>query len=369
MLYLNQAGTSWPKHPSVIKTINDSLSLAPNELESLYEQAHQITCEFFNIPHPQGFLFTTSCTSAIYLVLSHLKWQPGDKIITSSLEHYALSSCLEMLSIKECVSVLKSPYQPDNPIDLKWVEEKLKQGNVKCLAISHGCNVTGEILPIEMLSSLAHHYGALILIDGAQTAGAVPIDLKKIAADVFVFAGHKGPGGPQGIGGLYIHPNIKLLKLSAACEISMVKKETNDLSNTLSFCDTGSVNLSGVLGLAAGLENLKKIGVEVIRKDNIEKTKKLLTALSQMPLKIYGSLNAEKKTTAVSFNAKDKSSKSIMEQLKKQQIYISHGQQCAPWSHITLGTSNQGVFRVSPGVMNTKKEIDIFIQAMEKLLN
>lgn len=366
MIYLNQAGTSWPKPSVVLEALPKALALDPETLKEKYHVAHKEVCEFFNIPKPEGFLFTTSCTSAIDLAISHLNLKKGDKIITSALEHHALSRCLSQLTDKG-VSILKGDYAKGAVIDLDWVREELKKGGVKMIALSHGSNVTGELLPVSKLCSMAHDYDALFLMDGAQTAGTLPIDLQAIGVDLFVFAGHKGMLSPQGIGGLYIDPKIKLTLPSAYCDLKEQQEKSSN-ANRLSFCDTGSVNMAGVVGLAAGVNYLKNRGLQKIREDNLNKTKKLINCLSNMPLDIYGDLNAQRKTTALAFNPKSKSAKNLLEELKKRKVQISHGFQCSPWTHEALGTLTEGVFRVSAGVMNDDSEVDLFIEIMQEVL-
>ena len=222
MIYLNQASTSWPKPKTVIKAVEKSLSIDPQTLKEKYHEAHENTCKFFNIPNPDDFLFTTSCTHALDLAMNHLNLKEGDKIITSPLEHYALSSTLIKWK-RRGVVILKSPYSQETIIDLNWVEEKLKKNRVKLVAVCHGSNVTGELLPVSLLSLLARRHGALFLMDGAQTAGTMPVDLQKLNVDIFTFTGHKGMLGPQGIGGLYIDSKVDLISSQTYCDFEEKK--------------------------------------------------------------------------------------------------------------------------------------------------
>ena len=366
MIYLNQAGTSWPKPEAVLAAVNQALKLDPHSLNKEYQLSHQRVCEFFNFPQSEGFLFTTSCTGALDLSLTQLNWRAGDKIITSALEHHALSRCLTKLARERGVSILRAPYRQGSPLDLTWVETELKRGGVKLVAVCQASNVTGELLPVEELGPLSHLYGAWFLMDGAQTAGTLPLDVSRLAVDVFVFAGHKGTLGPQGLGGLYIHPGVELTVPAAQCDLKNTARGATPCSPTLSFCDTGSVNMAGVVGLAAGLKYITRRGLEAIRKENLIKASKLLEALRELPLELYGPLTAEDKTSVLSFNPKNKSPQQLLEELKRGDVFISHGFQCAPWAHEALGTSANGVFRVSPGCMNSMEEIDSFIEVITK---
>ena len=131
--------------------------------------------------------------------------------------------------------------------------------------------------------------------------------------------------------------------------------------------------MAGVVGLSAAIDYLKKRGEQKMRIENLAKLEKLINALSQLPLELYGNLNPQNKTTALAFNPHikvvNKSSQELFAQLKKRKIHISYGFLCSPWSHEVLGTSIRGVFRISPGVMNDEREIDVFIQNLSEILS
>ena len=365
MFYLNQAGTSWPKPPAVIRSMSEGLRLNPIELEDKYNQCLKILCEFLNIKHAKELWITSSCTSALHLAISSLQWEQGDKLLTTHFEHHALSRCLQQLAMVKGIQYKQSPYSSEAIFNLEWLEMELKKGGVKLVAISHASNVTGDILPIEAIAKLAQQYGAITLVDGAQTVGVVPIDLSKLKVDFFTFAGHKGPLGPQGIGGLYIRPGVELLVPAASCDLNQANNSLGHCSNTLSFCDTGSVNMAGLMGLTSGLNFLKQKGLKEIRDNQMQITESVLSVLQSLPIKIYGCNSPKYSTSVVSFNPKKILKKKLDSYLKEKHIYISHGYQCAPWAHEAIGNSKEGAFRVSFGCMNKKSDVDIFLRAME----
>ena len=256
MIYLNNAGTTWPKPDKVNKAIADFTTLPPKSWNRLFDDGLNTVTQFFNLPSPDRFLFTTSCTSALSVAFSDFDWQKGDRLIISSLEHHALSRWFFKLMNERGIEGVIIPRGQDAPFDIIKFEEELKKG-CKMVATTMACNVTGEILPYEDIVRLSHKYGALCLLDGAQVAGVVPIDIKSLQPDFFVFAGHKAPFGPQGIGGLYIDESVSMVCPSAACEIVPGERKAGIFP---SYCDTGSANMMAISALTAGLNWIQEKG-------------------------------------------------------------------------------------------------------------
>ena len=250
MVYVNHAGTSWPKPEPVHRAITDALHAAPTEGEQIFETARDVICRALGVDTPERFLFTSSCTSALSVALGDLPWESGDGVITSALEHHALARPVAQLAQQRGVRHHIAPYRPGTPVDLDFVRAQLLKGGVRCVAMTAASNVTGELLPIREVAALAHEHGALCLVDAAQTFGVVPTDVTALGADILTFAGHKGPLGPQGIGGLWAAPQVTFDSPQATCTIG-----AGAACGTFpGYCDVGSVNIAAAAGLAAGLE-------------------------------------------------------------------------------------------------------------------
>ena len=205
-----------------------------------------------------------------------------------------------------------------------------------------------------------------VLLDGAQLAGVQPIDLKTLQADIFTFAGHKAPFGPQGIGGLFIDKKVPMTCPTAACEIVPGKKH----SAFPDYCDTGSVNLAGLVGLAAGIDWLTGLGWDKIISSRHSHLERITSALrANDSITILGTADPLKKTGVVSFTSAKMSPSDISKLLKSEyNIKVGSGFMCAPMAHEALGTHENGCVRISVSPLTTDKDVSILVEALKKIL-
>jgi selenocysteine lyase/cysteine desulfurase len=344
-IYLNHAGTSWPKPAAVRDATRAAADAPPHHWPGLFDRAVERVARFFALPDPAGLLFTTSCTEALAVAIESLPWAAGDRVITSTMEHHALARPVLNLARTRGVIHTIAPRAADGPIDLAYVAEALARDGARLVACSMASNVTGEILPVAELTALAHRHGALMLVDAAQTAGSVPIDVGQLGADLFVFAGHKGPHAPQGIGALYASPAVTFESPTASCDLSAGTCQTS-----LGYCDVGSVNLPAAAGLAAGLDWLAARGVDAVRATVRERTAQLLSGLAELPaITVYGTPDPDARTAAVSITAHAIDSLELAEQLRARGVIARGGHHCAPLAHRAIGTEVGGTLRMSAG--------------------
>ena len=187
MIYLNNAGTSWPKPTSVDDAMMDFVHSSPDRWLDIFHEGIQEVTSFFHIQNEERFLFTQSCSQSLAVAFSDFPWEPGDRLIISSMEHHALSRWFYKLQQERSVEGIIIPRGEQGPIDLNRLEEELRKG-ARMVAMTMASNVTGEVLPYEQIITLSKQYGAVCILDGAQTAGIIPIDLTILDPDVFVFA-------------------------------------------------------------------------------------------------------------------------------------------------------------------------------------
>jgi selenocysteine lyase/cysteine desulfurase len=228
---------------------------------------------------------------------------------------------------------------------------------VRLLALTAACNVTGQLLPIAEAIDLAHEYGALVLIDGAQTTGWWDLDLVDLNVDLFAFAGHKAPHAPLGIGGLFVSPQVSMSCPHAACERAD-SRSSMQRSPMPGYCDAGSVNLSALAGMAAAVNWLK----ESEQIDRLQRARQLARefaeSIREWPgLSLHGDVPFEKKLPTVAVSIEDKSSADIAEKLRHKGLITSGGFQCAPQAHYSLGTDRSGVVRFSFGPKNQATDV------------
>lgn len=374
MIYANNAGTSWPKAPGVHEAVLGTLEADPDTWGVIFERAHSEVALCLGVRHhPERLMITSGCTAALATLLTTLPWSQGDRLVTSALEHHALARWATALGLERGVEHAASPYAPGHPMDLEWVERTLKQGRVRLIACTMASNVTGEVLPVAELGQLAHAHGALLLVDAAQTAGTVPLDCEALGVDMLTFAGHKGPLGPQGVGGFYAAPHVTFRTPSASCDVHAVPGQgtVSEAACSLfpSWCDVGSVNLAGLAGLAAGFRWLREQGSESRGHHVRSLTEQLWCGLEQLPgVALLGGPDSHKRTAVVSLQAEQRTPGELQKGLAVQGIQVRAGFHCAPWAHDVLGTASQGTLRISLGVFNTSDDVDTIVAGLNRLL-
>jgi cysteine desulfurase / selenocysteine lyase len=210
MYYLDNAATTWPKPEVVYQTLDQSFrgmfspkrgtAAASRSGGDRLTEARQVLAQLFNISQPQRIVFTNGCTHALNLALQAFPWQPGDGVIMSAIEHHALSRPIRKMAAQRGIRFLVVPYTDAVPFDLAHYETLLKtEPNIRLVATTHASNVIGSILPIADIGRLARQYGARYLVDAAQTAGVIPVDVQAAAIDLMALPGHKSLYGPPGV--------------------------------------------------------------------------------------------------------------------------------------------------------------------------
>ena len=366
MIYLSNAGTSWPKPEQVQKAIDGFCYHQPPTWERANENALDVVTEFLHIPNKERFLFTNGCTSAIALAMQDFDWRKGDRLIISHMEHHALSRWHHKLPLECEIESVVIPRTSHGPFDLDVYESELKKG-VRLVAITMASNVTGEILSFKQILDLAHQYGALCMLDGAQTTGVIPINIAELEPDIFVFAGHKGPMGPQGIGGLYVSENVPMICPSAVCEIIPGAMQHMIMP---SYCDTGSLNTMAAVGLTEGLKWIMDKTWDDLLTTRWLLMNELVSGLSEISgITQLGHAKIEDKTGAVALDFTDKNPGIVANQLEEQfQIQCGSGFQCAPMAHEALGTDREGCLRISVSPFTTANEIHSLIKAIKVIM-
>jgi selenocysteine lyase/cysteine desulfurase len=351
MLYLNQAGTSWPKPPAVAAAIAQAHAATPDTWANRLEADHAIVCRAFGVRDPSRMLLAPNATSALAVGICDHPWEAGDRVIVSGLEHHAIARPVQQL-VSNHVERVVVPRSSRESVVLPELEAELRRGRVRLVAMTAACNVTGELLPFERVISLAHQYGALCLIDAAQIAGWLPLDVERLGVDLLAFAGHKGPQGPIGIGGLYVAANVTMTSPRASCEIPSVGGEARGAPMP-GYCDVGSLDRAALAGLAAGfgwLATPERSGRLAVARSSIAQLEEKLSDRPELTIHGRHTSNAGMPTLAVT--VEDRSPAELAGALAVRGVIASGGLQCAPVAHETLGTHPDGVLRLSVGPTN-----------------
>ena len=366
-IYLNQAGTSWPKPEPVRAAVADAMTAPPEEWAGRIADEHAEVAAAFGITDPSRLLLTPGCSSALAVAISDHEWASGDRIVVSGLEHHGLFGPVQRLAARGVEAVV-APRTASASIALEAVEDELRRGGVRLVAATAACNVTGELLPVAELVALAHRYDALCLIDAAQVAGWSPLDVAVLGADLLAFAGHKGPHAPSGIGGLYVAPGVSMNAPNAACEIPVVGTG-QPCAPMPGYCDVGSIDRPALAGLRAGLRWVfDSQRIHRLRHAR-ELIARLADGLRSLPgVKLHGPPEPERRMATLALTIGGRTPGGIAAALSARGVIVSAGHQCAPLAHQTLGTAPDGVVRLSAGPANTEDDIDRTVEAMRTIL-
>jgi cysteine desulfurase / selenocysteine lyase len=381
MIYLDNAATSWPKPPEVLKAMTDVLELAGGNpgrsghrlsvaaAREVYNAREDIA-SFFNVTDPLRVIFTANATHAINVALKGLL-KPGDHVVTSSIEHNAVMRPLRGLE-KQGVRLSIVPCAADGSLDVRDVV-RVMNSRTRLVVIMHASNVMGTILPVAEVASVAHEAGVLLLVDAAQTAGIIPIDMPAMGIDFLAFTGHKELQGPPGIGGLAIGENVDVSQMEPLMRggtgsRSESEEQPDDLPDKF---ESGTLNLVGIAGLHAGIQWVQDRGIDTIRAHLKELTQALINGLSELPgIKVYGPLDTNSKVAIVSFSVHHKRVSEVSLKLDEEYgILCRVGLHCAPAAHKTMGSFPEGTVRLAPGVFTTMDDISTTIRAIEQIIH
>ena len=379
IIYLDNAATSHPKPESVFQAMaafmrdvggnpgrsGHRLSIEAGRM--VFETRERIA-ELFGGRDSSRVVFGQNATEAINLGLKGFLHR-GDHVITSSMEHNSVMRPLRALE-REGIELTVVPCSREGFLDPAEIQEAIRK-NSRMVVLNHGSNVVGTLLPISEVGGICRNHGILFLVDAAQTAGVIPIDMEREKIDLLAFTGHKALFGPQGTGGLVIgvRVNEKImepLKRGGTGSRSELEEQPDFLPD---LCESGTPNAVGLAGLRAGLEFVMGIGLEKIRIHERDLTQQLIQGLLAIPeAVVYGSRDAEKQCATVSFNLKNWAPSDLSFRLDEEfGILTRVGLHCAPSAHRTIGTFPDGTVRVSMSYLNTEEEIEQTLQAIKTL--
>jgi len=380
MIYLDSAATSWPKPPEVLKAMVGVLERAGGnpgrsghqlsiEAARVMYDAREDIARFFNSGDPMRIIFTNNATHAINIVLKGLL-KPGDRVVTSSMEHNAVMRPLRSLEERGLILDVV-PCASDGSLDVSDIATAINI-NARLVVINHASNVAGTISPVAEVASIAHRAGVLFLVDAAQTAGVLPIDVKAFGIDFLAFTGHKGLQGPPGIDGLVIGDHVDTSQIEPLVQggtgsQSELEEQPEHLPDKF---ESGTPNIVGIAGLRAGINWVKERGVEAVRAQEKELTGALIAGLSDIAgVKVYGTHDPEKSVAIVSFTAAGRRVSEIGLRLDEDYCILTRvGLHCAPAAHRTIGTFPGGTVRLAPGAFTTMDDIKEAVSAIEKVV-
>lgn len=377
IIYFDNAATSWPKPPGVAEAMMHYLSeigASPGrsghrmalEAGRLVLKARENLAELFNVVDPGRIIFTKNITEALNTALLGLL-EVGDRVITTAVEHNSVMRPLRWLEMNRHVSVTTIPGDAQGVLDLDALRQALGQP-ARLVVATHASNVSGLINPLPEIGRLAREAGALFLVDAAQTAGSVPIDVETMHIDMLGFTGHKSLFGPMGTGGLVVGEGIDLRPLISGGSGSQSEHEYQPefLPDRL---ESGTLNSVGLAGLVASTDFLLTAGIEEIRAHDRALTARLLEGLAALDqVRVYGPRQTDRQANVVSFNVTGKSPSQVGLALDEQfGLMCRVGLHCAPAAHRTLNTFPTGTVRFGLSYFNTFDEIETALAAVQQI--
>jgi len=376
MIYLDNAATSYPKPESVYRAADEFLrqhganpgrgghKMAVAAGEVVHEARRRLA-KLFHIADPSRIVFTLNATEALNLGLKGLL-RDGDDIVTSSIEHNSVTRPLKALETKG-VTNTKVHCSPEGWLDPDDVERAITP-RTHLIVVLHASNVTGTIQPIEEIGHIARRHGLVFMVDAAQSAGGLPIDVEKAHIDLLAFPRHKGLLGPPGTGGLYIGEGVNLTPLREGGTGSRSESEIQPESLPDRY-ESGTLNSVGIASLGAGVAFLLEKGIAEVREHEARLTKRLLEGLAEIKgMKLYGPQDEGKQVGVVSFNIAGWEPQDLSAALDQSfDIAVRAGLHCAPYAHRTIGTFPEGAVRLSLGYFNTLEEINYTLKCIKQL--
>lgn len=377
MIYFDNAATTGKKPQNVIKSVNLALmnlsanpgraghSASQSASESVFKVRKKVK-DMFGASGEERVIFTPSCTAAInYVLKGNLGY--GDKIIISSLEHNAVTRPLESLKKRGVTVLVAEVIFGDSAATIRSFERLVEDNKVKMICLTHASNVIGEIMPIAEIGALCKKKGILFMVDAAQTAGVLPIDMKEMNIDFLCIAPHKGLYAPMGSGILIAEKDIENPLIEGGTGVaSALSSQPNEYPERL---ESGTLNLPGIIGTGAGIDFVNSKGYENIYKSELALTMYIYKELLKIKgIILYTSFPEYGKTVPlISFNLRGVPSSNTADALNKSGIAVRGGLHCAPYAHKRLGTIERGMVRISPSIFNTKSDADYLIKALKNI--
>lgn len=376
LINMNQAATSGTKPKEVIEALTAFMSGNSHQsggrggngvaaMRAVLESRIAVG-KLFGALDPAHVVFTSGATESLNMAINGLTTD-GCHVLATSLEHNAVARPLHLLQKQGRIEVSWLPCDSDGNSDPRSVRAAIRP-NTRLLVMTHASNVLGNVLPVEEAFEIAKRHGLFTVLDAAQTAGHMKVELNN-NTDIIAFTGHKGLRGVAGIGGLILNEGVaekmEVWKAGGTGSLSHSLDMPECLPDRL---EPGTPNMLGIIGLKAAVEAIAAAGLDTIRKHEKSVTSRFVYGLKHIPVTMYGSYCEERWAPVVSINIPDMDSGLLAQRLLEEAgIETRSGLHCAPLAHKTIGTFPYGTLRFSFGAENTAKEIDYVLDILANL--
>ncbi len=378
IIYFDNAATSWPKPSETIAAMQNFMQniggspgrsghrLSVDAARIVFDTREKLAL-LFNVSDPLRIVLTKNATEALNIAISGFL-KPEDHVITSGMEHNSVMRPLRAMEAKG-VGITVIPCDMEGRIDQGHMVKSIRK-NTKAIFITHASNVTGTVMPVSDIGSIAREHGLVLCVDAAQTAGCYPIDVAEMNIDLLAFTGHKSLLGPSGTGGLYIRDGLEKI-IEPICvggtgSRSEVEEQPDFLPDRY---EAGTPHTVGIAGLQAGVEFVLSTGIShiKIREDNL--VKMFIEGIRDLPgIILYGQTSFDCRIPIVSFNIAGMDPGAVALELDERfNIMSRSGLHCAPSVHKTIRSYPSGTVRFSFSYFNTQEQIIKSIEVLRQI--
>ena len=377
MIYLDNAATTFPKPREVLERMIDlyaAKGVSPGrggydcaqEADELVYGVRKRLCQFFGGDDPDRVIFASNATDALNLVIQGVV-KPGGHVVSSQLEHNSVLRPLHHLKEKGLIDFDLVPFDGQGFIDPDDVARAIRP-NTQFVLLTHASNVLGTIQPVEAFGTLCRERGIPLIIDTAQSAGLVPINISGWGVSAMAFTGHKSLLGPTGIGGLVLRRDFEV----QSTRFGGTGIDSHELIHTQTYphrLEAGTINFLGILGLTAGMDYLASEGMGTILQKERSLARRLWEGLAEIErVRLYGIDRMDRRLAVILANVEGMIPADVGAILDGDfGIATRVGLHCAPLAHQRLGTGRAGGVRFSLGPFNTADQIDKAVEAIKKI--
>ena len=377
MIYLDNAATTFPKPRQMMKTmVEEYVRMGVSPGRGSYDAAEEASrrvnetrgkvARFFGAPDDQRVIFTANATDSLNVAIQGML-SPGDHVVSTRLEHNSVLRPLHHLALQGRISYDLIPFDGNGFVDPEDIAKKITS-KTRLVIINHASNVLGTVQPVAEIGRCCAERKVAFLVDAAQSAGVIPIDLKAWQVSAVAFTGHKSLLGPTGMGGLVLAPDAEI----RATRFGGTGIDSNSLRHTESFphrLEAGTLNLMGIIGLGAGLDIVSSMGLSTIHRQEMELLSHLRDGLSQLNrVQLYCADDLSRHVGLLTINIEGITPSDVGAILDGDfGIAVRTGLHCAPLVHQTLGSYPHGGVRFSIGPFNTHDDISQVLMAMARI--
>ena len=379
MIYFDNAATSYPKPPSVIRSVEDCLRnycgnpgrgahfLSLHSAEKIYEARERIA-QLFGSNSPENVFFTYNNTYALNMVIKGLL-RAGDHVLISDMEHNSVYRPIASMADSGLIdydvfdTFCISPVRTTESI-CKSIK-KLIRPNTKMLIAAHASNICSASLPLKEIGQICGAKGILFVVDAAQSAGHLPLHMEKMNIDVICAPGHKGLYGIQGCGFAILREGVLPSPIiEGGSGVNSLISKMPELSPER--FEAGTPSVPSIVALSEGIEFVKSRGIDEIHKHESKLYLRLTDMISSFPKVTHYA--PEHIGSTLLFNISGIHCERVADMLSKSDICVRSGYHCSPLGHTAIGTINAGAVRVSFIPFNTERQLDKFYSAIKYII-